>query len=82
MHDLKIYQRRLRRYSERHFQKIILYRLLKEKGVAAMPETILDIYTKEALAPLRPRLDPVNWWFDAATLKRLRAQKALPASAI
>ena len=47
-----------------------------------MPETIYDIYTKEALATLRPRLDPVNYWFDAATLKRLREKRRLPAAAL
>ncbi|WP_375205847.1 glycosyltransferase family 2 protein [Hyphococcus sp.] len=80
--DLHLYRRRLRRYSERHFQKQVLYRLLKEQGVRAMPETIYDIYTKEALATLRPRLDPVNYWFDAATLKRLREKRRLPAAAL
>ncbi|WP_375203117.1 hypothetical protein [Hyphococcus sp.] len=75
--DLSLYRRRLRRYSERHFQKQVLYRLLKKDGVTAMPETIYEIYTQEALATLRPRLDPVNYWFDAATLKRLRAKQML-----
>ncbi|WP_428409398.1 glycosyltransferase [Hyphococcus sp.] len=80
--DFNLYRRRLRRYSERHFQKQVLYRLLKENGAAAMPETIYDIYTQEALASLRPRLDPVNYWFDVATLKRLRARQALSAASI
>lgn len=80
--DFKLYQRRLRRYSERHFQKQILYRRLKEKGVGAMPESIYDIYTEETLANLRPRLDPVNFWFDAATLKRLRAKQKIRADLI
>ncbi|GJL91377.1 glycosyltransferase family 2 protein [Hyphococcus sp.] len=76
LRDLKIYRRRLRRYSERHFQKQILYRILKAEGVKAMPETIYEIYTQDALAPLRPRLEPINFWFDIATLRRLRAKIA------
>ncbi len=76
LRDLEIYRRRLRRYSERHFQKQILYTLLKRDGVRAMPETIYSIYTDEALARMRPRLDPVNFWFDIATLRRLRAKTA------
>ena len=70
--DLKIYQRRLQRYSERYFQKQILYKLLKDYGVAAMPDTVYTIYTPETLKRLHPRLDLVNFWFDIATLRRLK----------
>jgi glycosyltransferase involved in cell wall biosynthesis len=76
LRDLKIYQRRLRRYSERHFQKQVLYKILKSEGVKAMPDTIYEIYTPASLAPLHPRWDPINYWFDAATLRRLRAKIA------
>lgn len=82
LRDLNIYRRRLRRYSERHFQKQILYGLLKAKGVSAMPDNIYDIYTPEALAGLRPRLEPVNYWFDIATLRRLREKIAASPEAI
>lgn len=71
--DIKTYRHRLARYSERHFQKKILYRLLKERGADAMPENIYDIYTPKRLEQLSPRFDPVNFWFDLATLKRLRS---------
>ena len=80
--DFKLYCRRLRRYSERHFQKKILYRRLKETGVSAMPDSIYEIYTDEALAALQPRLDPVNFWFDSATLKHLRARKSLARATV
>lgn len=70
--DLKIYRRRLKRYSERHFQKQILYRLLKDDGAGAMPESIYEIYTAESLAGLHPRHDPINFWIDLATLRDLR----------
>lgn len=76
LRDIKLYGRRLRRYSERHFQKQILYRLLKTHGVKAMPDSISEIYTPGNLAQLRPRLDPVNVWFDLATLRSLRANNA------
>ena len=74
--DLETYRRRLNRYAERHFQKQILYRLLKECGAGAMPDNIYDIYTAQAMAALKPRRDPVNFWFDLAALKRLRAAGA------
>lgn len=72
--DLNIYRRRLRRYSRRHFQAELLYDLLKEGGVAAMPEDINEIYTPASLAPLRPRLHPVNYFVDRTMLKQLRAE--------
>jgi len=73
LRDARIYLRRLARYSERYFQKQLLYKRLKTKGVSSMPESIYEIYTPEAFASLRPRLDPVNFWIDLATLRRLRA---------
>lgn len=76
--DARIYYRRLRRYSERHFQKQILYALLKEHGAGAMPQSIYDIYTPERLAALTPRRDPANYLIDRETLKRLRAGGGRP----
>ncbi len=70
--DIAIYRRRLRRYSERHFQKSVLYQRLKTLGASAMPDNIYDIYTDENLDALHPRPDPVNFWIDTATLRRLR----------
>ena len=72
--DARIYHRRLKRYSERHFQKAVLYRRLKRGGVAAMPRNIADIYAPNALRGLRPRRDPVNFWYDWATLRQLHAR--------
>jgi len=72
LRHVKIYKKRLQRYAERHFQKQILYHLLKRDGVAAMPDNIYDIYTDESMRPLKPRLDPVNYWFDREALRKLR----------
>lgn len=72
LRDLRLYQRRLMRYSERHFQKQLLYGLLKREGAGAMPDSIVEIYQAGAVAQLQPRLDPLNYWFDRATLQRLR----------
>ncbi len=74
--DWNIYKRRLRRYSMRHFQKKVLYKLLKARGASAMPETIDGIYTPDVLATMRPRLDPINFWFDYSVLKRLRQRNS------
>ena len=72
LRDLMIYRRRLQRYSERHFQKALLYPRLKKYGVAAMPDNVYEIYSDHALKKLRPRNHPLNFWFDFATLQRLR----------
>ncbi len=71
--DLKTYHKRLIRYSERYFQKQILYRLLKNGSAQDMPANIYDIYLPSAISSMRPRIDPINFWYDFATLKRLRA---------
>jgi glycosyltransferase involved in cell wall biosynthesis len=71
--DLRRYVRRLRRYSFRHFQNEILYARLKREGLAALPVRIGDIFTPEALACLRPRLDPETFFVDLATLANLRS---------
>ena len=78
-HDAKTYHRRLIRYSERHFQKQVLYRLLKQSGLAAMPDTVYDIYSPENMRGIRPRLSPVEFWYDVLMLRRLRANYAAPS---
>jgi len=72
--DLRIYQRRLARYSQRYFQNQILYPRLKRGGVAAMPPHVRDLFTLENLSGFRPRLDPEFYFPDAATLSRLRRE--------
>lgn len=74
--DLAIYMKRLKRYSLRHFQKQVLYARLKEHGIVALPERIDEIYTAETIARLSPRLDPINYFVDRGTLKRLRDKVA------
>ena len=68
--------RRRLRYSERHFKKKILYGLLKDHGVKAMPDSVYEFYSDAALNALHPRINPVNFWFNLATLRRLRAKLA------
>jgi glycosyltransferase involved in cell wall biosynthesis len=77
--DFALYMKRLKRYSLRHFQKQVLYARLREQGIAGLPEHIDEIYTELTLASLWPRLDPVNYFIDRATLKRLRGKAAQQA---
>lgn len=74
--DALLYHRRLKRYSERHFQKHILFPLLKREGVSAMPENIYDIYSQEALAQVQVRTDPINYVYDMRMRKKLAARFA------
>ena len=73
-HDVKIYHRRLQRYSERHFQKNILYRILKKHGLKAMPDNVSELYTLDRIAQLRPRQHPLDYIYDRSTLIRLRSE--------
>ncbi len=70
--DAKTYHRRLLRYSERHFQKSILYGLLKKHGIKAMPDNVSELYTPERVAQLRPRPHPIDFIYDWSTLRRFR----------
>ncbi|WDI31048.1 glycosyltransferase [Hyphococcus flavus] len=74
--DCKTYIKRLTRYSERHFQKTILYEKLKREGLAALPENIYDIYTPAAIATARPRLHPLDVIFDLNTIRLLRRRQS------
>ena len=69
--DVKVMHGRLKRYAERHFQKQILYAMLKKNGLSALPENIYDIYTRGNLAKTKPRLDPINFVYDMATRRAL-----------
>ncbi|MBL4620262.1 MAG: glycosyltransferase family 2 protein [Marinicaulis sp.] len=72
--DVKIYHRRLQRYSERHFQKSILYSLLKKHGLKAMPDNIGELYTLERITQLRPRPHPLDFIYDWSMLRKLRSK--------
>lgn len=75
MRGLAGYVERLMRYSERHIENQILFRLLKSGGVSSMPEYIYDIYTSDSIKDLTPRADLLNYWFDLVNLKKLKSGK-------
>ncbi len=72
LRDLQLYFRRLERYSRRHVQNQILYPILKRDGLAALPEEITTIFTRNALPGVRPRTGPLDRWFDRRTLRAMR----------
>lgn len=71
--DLAAYLRRLKRHSLRHFQNELLYALLKETGLAAMPDRIDELYTPQNVARLAARVDVENYFFDRMALRGLAA---------
>lgn len=71
--DLAIYLQRLKRHSLRYFQNEMLYALLKERGLAAMPDRMDELYTAETVARLGPRAGVGNYLFDRMTLRGFAA---------
>jgi hypothetical protein len=66
---------RLKRNSLRYFQNELLYALLKEKGLAAMPDRIDALCTAENLARLAPRAEIASYVIDRMTLRGLASSR-------
>jgi hypothetical protein len=70
--DVRLYARRLRRYSLRHFQDRMLLHVLRTEGLAAVPAHVNDLYCRHH------RMCRVRWRgyhtvFDYWALRRIRA---------
>ncbi|MCG5542131.1 glycosyltransferase family A protein [Halorhodospira sp. 9628] len=76
--DIRLYWRRLLRYSERSFQNQLLYALLKECGVAALPSYIREIYTEDRIRDLRPRNRLLYFVSDRLVLNKIRKGSLFP----
>ena len=74
--DMKIYWNRLRRYSRRYIQNAIMYPMLKQHGLSALPERIETLFTLEALSKITPRTDFVNAVVDRRMLRELKERAA------
>lgn len=73
--DVRKYVRRRIRYSLRAWQRLLLYRRLRERGGDALPPQVEVMYDQSVLA-LTPPLSP-NWVFDYCALRMMR--RAMPA---
>jgi hypothetical protein len=71
--DLARYVEQLKRFSLRHFQNELLYALLKERCLGAMPDRIDELYRPESIARLAPRSGAQNYLFDRMALRGLAA---------
>lgn len=76
--DVRLYWRRLLRYSERHFQNQLLYATLKQEGIAALPTHIRDVYTADRVKVLRPRKRLLYFLSDRVVLNKLRNGSLFP----
>ncbi len=69
--DLRIYRNRKRRYAVRRQQANMLYPLLRERGIGAMPEHVVDLYRARADA-LAFGWNGLDTWFDHEARARIR----------
>jgi glycosyltransferase involved in cell wall biosynthesis len=69
--NVRLYARRLVRYSMGHFQNKMLGQLLREENIASMPAHIVELYRKYPEA-CRLRFRGTNTFFDWLALRRIR----------
>lgn len=62
--------RRMVAYSMRHFQNMMISRIMRDSGPRGLPRRLAEIYRRE-LPGLKPRVRPEWFWFDRLALKRM-----------
>jgi glycosyltransferase involved in cell wall biosynthesis len=69
--DIKLYYRRKLRYSLRHFQMMLFKPLLKEQGLAGIPQHIDDLYVNYT-DQLKLAWRWTDTWFDYFALRQIK----------
>jgi glycosyltransferase involved in cell wall biosynthesis len=69
--DLRIYRKRKMRYAVRQQQANMLYPLLFQQGVQAMPPHVIDLYRAQAAA-MELGWNGIDTWFDWLACRRIR----------
>jgi hypothetical protein len=69
--------RRMINYSVRHFQNLMISRIMRDSGPKGLPRRLSDIYRRE-LPAMRPRMRLDLLWFDRIALRRM-ARAVKPA---
>lgn len=72
--------RRMRNYSQRHFQNRIISGIMRESGPRGLPRQLATLYA-QSLAGFSPRRNLRWWWFDRLALARMRAAAETHAGA-
>ncbi|WP_428028097.1 glycosyltransferase family A protein [Altererythrobacter sp.] len=75
LRDLRLQARRMRNYSVRHFQNRMISQIMRGQGPGGLPRRLAEIYP-EFLPGLRPRRNPLLWWFDRQALDSMRRAAA------
>lgn len=75
--DLHTQWRRMVRYSRRHFENRMFGRLLRAEGLAALPETHIDLY-RAALGDCRLEWRGLTTIFDVLALRQMRRAAEAP----
>jgi glycosyltransferase involved in cell wall biosynthesis len=75
MADVRLYYRRKIRYSLRYYQTRLMKKPLKALGLAAIPQSIDDVYM-HSLPLLKLNWRGLDTWFDYLALKRIRKRMA------
>jgi glycosyltransferase involved in cell wall biosynthesis len=75
LRDLRIYRKRKMRYAVRQQQANMLYPLLFEQGIEAMPPHVIDLYRARADA-MELRWNGLDTWFDWVACRRIRRDLA------
>jgi glycosyltransferase involved in cell wall biosynthesis len=70
---VRLYYRRLIRYSIRRYQNKMIGWVLKEGGIGSMPAHVVELYKKYPDA-CRLELRGASTWFDWLALRQMRAQ--------
>ncbi|TNE34145.1 MAG: glycosyltransferase family 2 protein [Alphaproteobacteria bacterium] len=69
--SLRMQAKRMRNYSTRHFQNLIISDIMRGEGPAALPKRMVDLYPRY-VPGFRPRWDPRFYWFDRQALAQMR----------
>lgn len=69
--------RRMVSYSIRHYQNLMISRIMRDTGPKGLPRLLSDVYRRE-LPGMEPRSQPALFWFDRLALKRM-AQAVEPS---
>lgn len=70
--DLALQARRMRNYSVRHFQNVIISDIMRGEGPHGLPTRMASLYPKY-LPIFRPRKSLSTWWFDRQALALMRS---------
>lgn len=70
---LRAQTKRMTNYAIRRYQNRIITNIMQREGPHGLPQRLADVYL-DWLPKLRPRLNPIWYWFDREALARMRSE--------